>query len=336
MRVQCTSEMYNRLRKAIETKELQPADRVGLVMDSYALVKAGKMKPEDMMKLLASYSKEDDTIVWQGLTDALGGLEVILSDDDVMYPSFLAFAQKLVLPLVDLVGWTPSADDKHLTGLLRGNMVALLKTFCYKDEAVASEADKRCKAFLADPSDVQSVPTDIKTPVFKIYLKNGGEKEYNEIKAYYATAKDNAERKHVLNSLGATPDDKLKLATMEWTTSGAIKLQDFFYAMGSVGRSSKRGREISWQFFQDNFDRLKTMLGASSPSLMNAVVVMCAGGFCSIEKADEIDAFFKANPLPNNSRRIAQMTENMRANGKFLAMLQASDLAKAEFWTTLL
>ena len=335
MRVQYSDEMLARLSKAVETKALDcPADRVGLIMDAYALVKANqKMTPEALIKLLASYKEEDDCVVWQGMADALGGLESVLSEDDAIYANFVKFAQGLVLPLVSKVGWDSKPDDAHLTSILRGIMVSLLSTFCSDDPDVQKEASTRCKSFLADPTNVAALPTDIKVPVFKIYLKTGGQKEYDEIKAYYYSAKDNAERKHVLNTLGSTADPKLKVETLKWTTSGEVKLQDFFYAIGSVGRSGKDGRQLSWRYFQENHLRIAAMLANASPSLMDAVIVYSAGGF--ISKADEIEEFFKKNPYPKNARKIAQMTENMRANGKFLATLQASGLSKAEFWGSL-
>jgi puromycin-sensitive aminopeptidase len=77
------------------------------------------------------------------------------------------------------------------------------------------------------------------------------------------------------------------------------------------------------------------MLGKSAASLMDACIVMCAGSFSTVAKADEITAYFEANPLPNNHRKISQLTEGMRANGNFLAVLKASQLSKAEFWTSL-
>ena len=49
---------------------------------------------------------------------------------------------------------------------------------------------------------------------------------------------DNSERKHVMVSLGAISDLKLKKRTLDWTvSSGAVKLQDLFYAMRSVSSS---------------------------------------------------------------------------------------------------
>jgi puromycin-sensitive aminopeptidase len=214
-------------------------------------------------------------------------------------------------------------------------MIGLASTFCYKEPSVAQEAANRFEKFLLDHDDVESLPSDMRSSVFKIVLKNGGEKEYEQILSYFDAATDNAERKHVLNSLGSTPDANLKLRTMEWTTSGAVKLQDFFYAMGSVGRSSHEGREISWKFYKDNFKKIRGMIGKGSASLMDACIVSCCGAFCSREKADEIDAFFQEHPLPSSTRKIAQTTENMRVNAKLLDMLQASELSTDEFWASL-
>merc|ERR1712032_1496678 len=106
----------------------------------------------------------------------------------------------------------------------------------------------KCEAFFEDPTNSTVLSPDIKANAFRIYLKNGGKNEYDTVKAYYSVAKDNAERKLVLNTLGEISDRKLKLETLDWTTSGSIKLQDFFYAIGSVSSSGPKGRAIAWGY----------------------------------------------------------------------------------------
>lgn len=332
MRVLNSTEMLRRLATGIQSQTLTAVDRAALVNDAYALVKAGHQSPVSLIELLANYKDEDDYIVWEGLSDALSGLNTILSDSDDISGFFQGFAKSMILNLMTKVGWESKETDGHLTKLLRGIMLGLVSTFAYDDELVVQEATTRFAAFQADANDVKSLPSEMRTQVFTIVLKNGASKEYEAVKSYFYTADNNAERKHVLSSIGSIADPKLKLATMEWSTSGDIKLQDFFYSMGSVGRSKKVGREIAWQYFQDNMEKIKGMIGAASSSLMDACIVMCAGGFCTHEKADEIDAFFASNPLPSSSRKIAQVTEAMRANAKFLNVLLASDLANKSFW----
>jgi puromycin-sensitive aminopeptidase len=104
--------------------------------------------------------------------------------------------------------------------------------------------------------------------------------------------------------------------------------------MGAVRSSSREGRHIAWIFLKKNFSAIKAMIGNANASLMDAVIVSCAGGFCSDEKADEIEAFFKANPVPRSSRKIQQTLENMRSNAKFFALLQNSDLKSSSFWSS--
>jgi len=270
------------------------------------------------------------------VTGALNGLDTVMSGDEQMHANFQLFAKKLLAPITKKLGWEFSSSDGHQTTLLRSLIVGCLGQFSFDDPDVAAEAKTRFEAFQADPNDTQSLPSDIRSTVFKIVLKNGGEAEYNAVKAYYQTADSNAERKHVLSTLGATPDPKLKLACMEWSTSGEIKIQDFFFLMGSVGRSNKQGREISWKYFKDNVARIQEMLGKASPSLMNACIVFCSGSACTNAEADDIENFFKEHPMPQSSRRIDQQLESIRANAKFLEMLSASSLAKVDFWATLL
>jgi hypothetical protein len=47
---------------------------------------------------------------------------------------------------------------------------------------------------------------------------------------------------------------------------------------------------------------------------MDAVIVNSVSRFATSEKANEIEEFFKVNPLPSSARRISQTLENMRAS----------------------
>jgi puromycin-sensitive aminopeptidase len=335
MRVLPTEEMLRRLALGIQDKSLGEIDRASLLSDAYALVKAKHMRPESLIRLLGNYKNEDSYIVWESLASVLCGLKAILSEDANISTFFSKLARSIILNLMLMVGWTSGKSDGHLTTLLRGVMVGLCCEFAHDDPTVVAEASARFKAFQENHNDVLSLPSDMRSSVFKIYLNNGGVKEYDEVKAYFFQASDSAEKKHVLNSLGATPDKKQKKAIMEWTTSGELKLQDFFYPMGSVSRSCKEGREIAWQYMKDNFVKIQKMLGTSSTSLMDACIVMCAGAFCSNEKADEINAFFMENPVPQSTRKIEQTIESIRANASMLQIVQSSELSTADFWSSL-
>ena len=335
LRVCYDAEMLKRLAVGVASGSVTVADRAGVLMDTFAVVKAGHVSPAVLIRLLSNYGKEEDATVWGAIDGVLSGLNTITVENDFIQKELHALAARLVKPLAEKIGWEPRADDGHKTKLLRGTMIGLLDTFCYKDESVVKEVRSRFAKFQENAADMQALPSDMRASVFKMYLKNGGQKEYDQVKAYFETASDTAEKKHVLHSLGAIPDIRLKLQTLDWTTSGAVKLQDFFYTIGSVHRSSKEAMHLTWKYYQDNFERLKGMLGKASPSLMDAVIVFSCGAFCSGEKADEIEAFFAKHPLPSNARKIQQTVESMRANAKFRGQIEGSELSAQAFWNSL-
>jgi len=332
MRVQYSSNLFDRLSNAIRnqsegsdrlTTTISPIDRVGLLQDTFALVKANRLEPMVLVQLLIAFQGEVDPIVWQGLSDVLKGLAHILSEDETLYPLYKNFVStKLIAPLMKEVGWDSSSSEDHLTPILRGTLVSLLSTFCGADPDIQKEAKERCEAFFSDPT-TPKLSSDIKAPVFQLYLQNGCEEEYNAVKSYFYRAENNAERKHVLNSLGSISSLKLKEHTMEWTSfSGDVKLQDFFYAMGSVSRSNPNGRNLAWSYFTENHLRLNNKLEKGSPFLLDAVIVMCAGSFVSMKKIAEVKHFFEKHPYPKNSRKISQMIETMTTNAQLYNKLQ--------------
>lgn len=56
----------------------------------------------------------------------------------------------------------------------------------------------------------------------------------------------------------------------------------------SVSSSSKLGLDLSWEFFQEKFETIKGMLAKASPSLMDAVIISCCGGFTDEGKMKEV------------------------------------------------
>ena len=50
---------------------------------------------------------------------------------------------------------------------------------------------------------------------------------------------------------------------LEWAISGAIKIQDFFYPVGSVAGSTKAAQLMTWEFYKENFAKISAMLGTS-------------------------------------------------------------------------
>ncbi|CAM9196354.1 unnamed protein product [Chrysoparadoxa australica] len=332
MRTQNTPEMWRRLQQAVSSKQLPAQDRAGLINDAYALAKAERIKVEVLLGLLGAFKGEDNSTVWEALAVVLVGLDKVLVAEDRIYPFFLKFALQLIMPAATMIGWDPKPDDGHLSKLLRGTMVGLLSRFAWQAPEVQAEASKRFSAYCSDPSNQVALPSEYVAPVYKIVLKSGGEEEFAKVKALWSRAETNIERKQVYTAIGSAASVALKQQVMEWAMSSEVKLQDFFYLFGSVSSSGKAGQDVAWDFFRSRLSDLKAKLAKAVPSLMDACILNCCSGFALRSKADEVIKFFKENPMPQNERKIAQMTESMLINARFLERIQGSDLVNESFW----
>jgi len=324
-------EMTKRLLPAITDKTLTAVDRAALLSDAYALAKAGTGSVEAVMDVVRALGEETSTIVWKCISTVLGGMYALLENiGGEPFNKFKAFSKKIVLKALARVGWESKPEDDHSIKLQRTTIIALLDMFASDEESVLTEARRRFDGHFTDPS---LLPSDYKSTVYKIIVQNGGEKEYKQVKDTYYATEVNTEKKYAMSSLGATNDEALKMATMDWAIkSGDVKLQDIYAPLAAVGASTK-GCELTWKYLKDNFSEIQNKLSKASPSLMNAVVIYSTMRFCTGERASEIEAFFKENPLPKCERRISQSVEAMRSAGAFITRIKGSELMNESYWT---
>eukprot|EP00933_Yihiella_yeosuensis_P012781 TRINITY_DN12192_c0_g1_i1.p1 TRINITY_DN12192_c0_g1~~TRINITY_DN12192_c0_g1_i1.p1 ORF type:complete len:859 (+),score=193.67 TRINITY_DN12192_c0_g1_i1:309-2579(+) len=340
MRVAYSPEMRGMLVKAVHAGKLSAVDRSNLVVDAFALAKAGKLGTDELVRLLAGYSGETDYIVWSALSQALLGLQKLLmggAPDDV-YTAFMAFGQKLVGKSWKAanLGWESRPSDGHTDGLLRGLLMQLISRF-NPDAEFMSEARKRFDKYVEDPvGNAEVLPDEYRVPVLQAVLAQGGRSENSKLREAYKKLVTNVDQKHVFQSIGFSSDTALKKEALQWAVSGDIKIQDFFYVMGGVSGSSKAGLDMMWNFLKSDFDHIHGMVKTASPSIMDSVIIYATRGYCSEEKAKEIEDFFEAHPLPLCKRTISQELENLRIQAKFLSRALATEIAKPQFFEALL
>ena len=143
-RVQYSPEMLHDLLPAVESKTLQPIDRLTLHTDLFALVRAGKNSTVEVLRLLEAYKEEEEYSVWSGISSALSQISLILDYTDFK-ESYNVWGRRLLAPLFAKVGWQPKAEgEKHTDALLRA--LTLGRLAAYGEPTVLEEARKRFDA----------------------------------------------------------------------------------------------------------------------------------------------------------------------------------------------
>jgi len=323
-------EMAVRMKSALSSGQLSPIDRAAVINDAYNLAKAGVTSVESVFEILKALKDESSSVVFTAMSIVMGGFKLLLEqiegeEGQKLSEAYTKFAHGVVKNALSKCGWEPRAEDTHTDKLFRADVIGMLDVFAASDPEVVKEATRRFEGHFEDAS---LLPSDYKSTVYKIVLKAGGEAEYERVLKTYTDTTDNAIRKYAMGTLGASKDKALKLRTLEWAlNSEDVKLQDFFYPIGSVS-GDQEGILLAWQFFQDNFERFKEKLAKASPSLMDACIVYSCNRFCTYDKADEIEAFFAKHPVPSSERRISQLLENVRTSAQFLNRINAGEILK--------
>merc|ERR1712060_674696 len=122
------------------------------------------------------------------------------------------------------------------------------------------------------------LPSDYIISIFKLVLKTGSNKRYEELKNLYGKLEHGVDRRNVLHSLGSIADANLKKDTIRWALE-SVALQDFFYPIRSVHVSCPAGKQITWTYFKEELAAFKDKIGTASASLMTASISSCTGSF---------------------------------------------------------
>jgi hypothetical protein len=101
VRVAHSAEMIARLQESIE--QVPPVDRAALLLDAYALAKAGLAPIETVVAILRALKNEEASIVWGAIAGVLSGLHLLLEElgthsaaEAAAFQAFVAFGKETV------------------------------------------------------------------------------------------------------------------------------------------------------------------------------------------------------------------------------------------------
>lgn len=292
---------------------LPASDRAGLVGDAFALAAAGYQPTVTALGLLTHYKAERDYVVWANVASGLSGLMSVwfAAPSDVM-EGMERFAVSLYGPLVAHLGWEPKSGETHLNALLR--TLANGRAAHLGDASALKEARARFAKFCA--GDEKALSPDLRGGVFRAVLAHGGVAEFDKLVSIYEGAKAQELRIAVLAALGASKDPALIRRALEYNLTDKVRKQDLMYIVAAAAGNPK-GRVLAWEFFQEKFDHIQTLLDGSG-FLLGRLLSMSTASLTSEEDARAVEAFFSVRDVPALQRTVKQCIEKIRSNAGWL------------------
>ncbi|XP_019871557.2 puromycin-sensitive aminopeptidase isoform X1 [Aethina tumida] len=307
-RTQYPPEMLEKLIPAIRNKSLPPLDRLGLLDDLFAMVKAGHTSTVEVLKMLRAYEDETDYNVWSSISNILGKLGQLMSHTE-FEDAYNQYQKNLLDKVYVRLGWNLKSGETHLDTLLRGLVLGRLAWLDH--EHSTKEARERFEAHVKNESNL---PADLRSACYKTVLRAGGKEEFDTLLKLYRSTDLHEEKDRISRALGAAKDVELLLKVLEFAMSAEVRSQDTVFVIISVALT-RLGRELAWQFFKDNWSKIVERF---SGYLLTRLVKYLTESFASEEKSREVEEFFKEHKSPGTERTVQQAIETIQLNTAWL------------------
>jgi aminopeptidase N len=301
---------------AAAEKDLTVPERIAFVEDLWAMTRAGKEPVGIFLNVARDFRPERNRLVVEFIADHMDtiGRSLVPEQDQKEYRELV---RQQFVPLAKEVGWSAGADDNDEQKALRASLLGILGSTGDPD-AVAT-AQKITQAYIKDPGSVEGT---IIAPALAVAAENGDAALYEQFTQAMGSARNTEDYYHFLFALTSFRQPELAQRTLALIDQGKIRQQDYVRIFPALLAESP-AREIAWDYLKAHWDVLAekvTTFGGSG-------AISALGGFCSIEKRDEIKQFFAAHRAPGAERALQQSLERISTCVDF-KQLQGENMQK--------
>ena len=310
-RVRYAPDALSPLLDAASSFELPPTDRLGLQSDLFALVRAGMEPATRYLDLVGAYKAETDATVWTDLSTNLREIEVLLADHPSL-DQMRAFNKTVYEDIASRLGWEESPGEGHLDALLRTTVLA--RAGGLGNESVLEEARDRFQKSLQDPASLRA---DIRGVVYSLVALDADRDLYDTFWDMEKKATLQEEKRRLLGAVSRPRDPILLQETLERSLSDDVRSQDTPLVIISVA-ANRFGRDLTWDFVKENWSEFDRRYGKGGFMIMRLVSI--TEDFTTLDRANEVEAFFEANPVAGAQRTVQQSLESIRLNARWLEL----------------
>lgn len=303
------------LRALVATLQtaLSPHERLLLLDNQWALLKAGSISVAQYLAMLDGYRGEPDRAVVAILAGQLDALSLHAVADDVR-PLFERFVAEYYAPQFEQMGWDPRPGESADERLKRAAIIGALGGIA-RSTTVRAEARRRLERYLGDRS---AVDPNLASAVAGLAARDGDAALYQRyVERKRGATTDPEEEQRFLLALTAFEPPELIQRTLDLALSTEVRAQDrTFLLAGLLGR--RVARLTAWNFVREQWDRLVTLM---DPMLLQGLI-RGLGQLTLEPAATEVRAFLAGRAREETRETVAQVTEQLAIDAAAYARLQ--------------
>jgi puromycin-sensitive aminopeptidase len=294
-------ELLRRLVSAIA--ELRPEERMALVSDQWALVRANAVKADAFLHLLAGLKNEEDHTVLDEVVGRLAWIEhrgVETADR----PAFHAWIRSLFAGAG--LGWDPAKGEDDERRLRRAAVLRALALVA-RDPASLAEATERFNEHLAHPGTLDPNLLDI---VVAAAAREADEDRFAELRERAGIELDPAAKRRFLHALAMVERPALIQRAVDLALDPFVQMQDFASYVGTL-LGNRAARDATWRLVQGRWEEVRRK--GDSPMILRRLIE-ALGSLPERRHLEEVEKFLGAHELSPARQAVAQTLERLRAD----------------------
>jgi aminopeptidase N len=275
-------------------------ERINVVGDELALMRAGKSKAGDFLSLAASLKNDDSAAVMHNVVGGIQTLWANVAATDAERKELSAWVVSTYEPRLNSLG-EPQESDSPERQELRAELFGLVGNIG-QDPKVIAESKELAQAYLADLNKVNSkVNATLARAALEVAATNGDAVLFDLLQKTAETSKDPGIADGALSDLARFKDPELTRRALEYATSGKVRNQDSIHLI-TIALRNPDTQDAAWKYIEDNWSRVK----AQFTMFTGGSLVGSTSGFCTEERRDQVKDFFTTHKVAASANALTR------------------------------
>jgi aminopeptidase N/puromycin-sensitive aminopeptidase len=310
-----TPAQYSAIVSKVETA-LKPTERINLIGDEWAQVRANKATVGDFLNLVTAVKSDENATVIGAALGPVSTIHTRVASNESERDAIAAWVRANFGPIYAKLP-APSPNDTPAAIELRSTLFGTLGAA--KDPAILAKSREIAEQFLTNPASVD--PTLGQTAL-AIAATNGDAALYDKLQQTYETSTNPDMKSTALQLTAVFEDPTLARRALDYALTPKVRNQDAAIQFAIV-MSTEKDRPMAWQYIKDHWDNIHSLL---TPEL-GGILVGSAANFCSAADRDDVQQWFTSHKVASADQAARHVIE--RINGCIeLRSLQEDNLKK--------
>jgi aminopeptidase N len=297
------SEISNLLKDNINN--FSNEERLGLISDSYTLLKSSKIDPSKYLDLIKTLKKENNPYIWKYICGSLKSIDSKLYNTN-LYSKYYSFASDIFENISIELGWDLDGTLLETDQIM---IATLIENSCYF--GIQNLKDKSSEIFKEVSFNAKDeIHPNLKRPLLFSVAYNGDSNDFNKIWELYQNSNSQEEKSLYLTSLTQFKNiDKIKFLLSQITTKN-IRKHDIASVLIGVSNNNL-ALSTAWEYLRENWTKI---LNISGDGFQLNYIVSLPSYFQTKERYEEVENYYSENPVDAASMSMNQTLEKIQNN----------------------